>query len=174
MTNGAKRPTIKKAPTPPVADWLQQWLTIRDEAARLEDRIAVLRSRLMDSINEMGDEDDKGSTFLELTTPVEFQDHEGRTFKYTTLKRERHLRPANPMPDPDKAEALLRELGLWISKADEKTLRNLQMANPYVYISVSVDPDAVAQAYFKGVIDEDRYDACLVEQKESFQFRPGE
>jgi hypothetical protein len=157
-----------------VADVFRQWLTVSDEAKVLGERAEELRARLLEQCDARGAKDEKGSSFLNLTTPVEFKDYKGRVKVYTVLKRERHLTPAVPTPDPEKAEELLKRLKLWISKADEKVLTEIGMKNPYITISIDVDPDAVAQAYFKGLINDDDYDAILLEQKESFQFRPAE
>jgi len=169
----AKAPKSPRKPTG-VSAWFRQWLETRDEVSVLEERTATLRQRLIDTIAERGEEDEKGSTWLDLPSPVEFTDHDGRSFRYTTLKRERHLRPAVPVPDPAKAEELLEEKGLWLTPAQARTIATLQVACPYAVISVSVDVDAVAGAYFKGIISEEEYSAILVEQKESFQFRPAE
>lgn len=159
---------------PPVVKWFKQWLTIRDEAEQLKNRTEELRTRLLEAVDQIGEEDDRGNVYLELTSPVEFCDSKGRVFQYTTLKRERHLRPANPLPDPELTEDLLRELKLWLKPDQEKAIEAIQIANPYVTITVEVDPDAVAQAYFKGVITEEQYDSLLQEQTESFQFRIAE
>ena len=178
MANGTttRRQTTNRAPAkkPSIGSWFKQWLTVRDEGTVLGERQDDLRNRILGGIELTGEEDEKGNYWVDLPQPVEFVDHTGKKFIYTVLKRERHLRPANPTPDPESAEQLLRDKGLWLAEKDEKGIRNLQAQCPYVTISVTVDVDAVASAYFKGVISEEEYEQILVEQKESFQFRPSE
>ena len=133
-----------------------------------------LKDRLKDALAEVGEEDDAGHKWFDLPEPVEFKDHTGKVFQYVSLKRERRLTPARPTPDPDKSEALLRKKGLWLTDAQEKMIRDLQVALPNVTISVDVDVDAVASLYYKDVLTEKEYDALLVPQKESFAFIPSE
>lgn len=166
-----KRPSISVGA---VIRWFEQWVVVKDEASVLGERQDDLHDRILDGITKLGVKDDKGSYWLDLPNPVQFTDHDGKVFKYTTLKRERHLSPAAPTPDPRKAEALLRKLKLWMKPDQEKALQALQDACPYLVFSVSIDPDALAKAYFSGRITESDYASCLREQKESFQFRPGE
>jgi hypothetical protein len=166
-----KRTATKRRPADRVAAWFLQFLQAQDEVEVLEKRSKDLRDRILQVVETSGYEDDKGSRFLDLTQPVEFKDHEGNVTVFKVLKKERHLSPASPLPEPAKAEALLRTLKLWIKPAQEKTIKEIALANPYIKVSITVDPDAVAQAYFKGLITEEDYDAILVEQRESFQFR---
>jgi len=162
----------KRSPVSQVSRWFKQWLTVSDEADLLEDRGAELKKRLLDTLVEHGEQDEKGSSFLEFTDPIEFTSHDGTTKIFTALKRERFVTPANPLPDPAKAEVLLRQLHLWPKPADEKVIKEFGIRNPYVKVTVTPDVDALAQAYFKGLISEEDYDACLVEQREGFRFRP--
>jgi hypothetical protein len=173
-----KRQTTTRAPrvspTKSVSNWFHQWLVTKDEAEQLSERQGDLRVRLLDTITENGFEDDKGNWWFDLDEPVQFADRKGKVFKFTSLKRERHLSPAQPTPDPDKAESLLRKKNLWLTSAQEKLIKDLQLQCPYAVVNVSVDLDAVASLEFKGIISEKEYDATLREQKESFQFRPTE
>ena len=68
----------------------------------------------------------------------------------------------------------MRKKGLWLTEAQEKAIRDLQVALPTVVISVDVDTDAVASLYYKDVLTEDEYESVLIEQKETFAFIPTE
>ena len=175
-TKTTKRQTAERKPNPlaGLARTFSEWLTIKDEGSQLTERQGVLRDRILDTVSEVGEEDDKGNVWIDLPTPITFTDHKGKTFVYSVLKKERHLIPANPLPEADLAEDLLREKGLWLTDAQEKKIRDIQTACPYTTITVEVDVDAVAGAYFKNLISEEEYAALLRPQKESFQFRPSE
>lgn len=163
-----------KQPTNPVSGWFKQWLQTKDEAVQLGERQATLRDRLLGQIDEQGFDDEKGNRWIELPQPVEFTDHKGKTFLYSLLKKQRSLTPANPTPDPEKAQALLEELDLWLSEKQQKLVRDLQIQCPYAVVSLDVDVDAVAGAYFKGIISEEQYEAILRPQRETFSFIPAE
>lgn len=169
-----RRTTIRAKRSAPVVDWFTQWFEVKDEAEQLVERQGDLRVRLLDAVEEYGDVDENGSFWFDLPEVVTVKDHKGKIFKFSSLKKERHLRPANPTPDPELAEGLLRKKGLYLSAKQEKAIRDLKIACPYVNISVDVDPDAVANLLFKDLITEKEYEATLQEQKESFQFRPSE
>ena len=168
------KPKPKPNPASAVSRAFRQWLQIRDDGNVLSDRQGALRDRLVDSVREIGDSDEKGNIFVDLPSPVSFTDHKGKTFVYTTLKAERHLSPAQPTPDPDLAEELLREKGLWLTEDQEAAIQALRLLCPYAVIDVTVDTEAVTGAYFKGAITEGEFDGILREQKETFQFRPSE
>lgn len=171
---GTKRQPKETTSPNSIVTWFKQFLVVQNDAKQKADRAEQLKTRLKNGLAEVGEEDDKGHRWFDLPTPVEFKDFKGKVFKYTSLKRERRLTPAQPTPDPDKAEALLKEKGLWLTKAQEKTIRDLQTALPNVSISVEVDVDAVAALYYKDVLTEEEYDSILVEQRESFAFIPSE
>lgn len=177
MPTATRRTGTKRAPkitSTDVVSWFRQYLPTNDQAVQIKARAEDLKGRMKDALATLGDEDEKGSRWLDLPEAVEFTDHKGKTFVYTVLKRERRITPAQPTPDPEKAEQLLRAKKLWLTAAQEKIIRDLQIALPNVTISVDVDIDAVAGLYYKDVISEDEYDALLVEQKESFAFIPSE
>jgi hypothetical protein len=168
------RPATRTAkplqPRSNVANWFRQFLTANDQIEVLEERCDTLRKRLLEAVVAKGHESE-GHYFLELTEPVEFKSHDGEVTIYRTLKRERHLIPAVQLPDPEKSVALLKKLKLWIKPAQEKILEEIGLSNPYIRINVTVDADAVAQAYYKELISEEEYDALLPPQKEQFQFK---
>lgn len=174
----ARRQAGKKAEKRPtagvIASWFKNFLEVKDEVVFLGERQGDLRDRLIDEVALQGEPDDKGHSWYELPEPVEFTDHLGKKFVFTALKRERHLSPASPTPDPAKAKALLKKENLWLTEAQEKQIKNLRIACPYAVITVDVDGDAVANAYFKDIITEKQYDSVLRDQEESFQFRPCE
>ena len=173
MPSVTKKPATKD-PKTGIVSWFKQYLVTNDDAKQITARATELKDRLKDALAEVGEEDDAGHKWFDLPEPVEFKDHTGKVFQYVSLKRERRLTPARPTPDPDKSEALLRKKGLWLTDAQEKMIRDLQVALPNVTISVDVDVDAVASLYYKDVLTEKEYDALLVPQKESFAFIPSE
>lgn len=168
-----RRTTATRTTASPLSSFTE-WLQIRDEAENLSDRQETLRQRILKWLAEKGEEDDKGSSYYELPQPLKFTDRFGKVFLYKRLKRERHLTPADPPPDPELAEALLRKKKLWLTPAQEKQIRELQLALPYARLSLAVDPDAVAILFFKDIITEKEYEGILKKQTESFQFKPSE
>ena len=171
-------PTPRKATKPSsrqsVVSWFKQYLDVNDQAKQEAERATELKDRLKDALVKIGEPDDIGHRWLDLPDVIEFKDYKGKVHQYATLKRERRLSPSNPTPDPEKAEALLRKKGLWLTEAQEKAIRDLQVALPTVVISVDVDTDAVASLYYKDVLTEDEYESVLIEQKETFAFIPTE
>lgn len=172
--------TITKAAATPVrrkrtiSDTFNEWLTLRDRVALINERVSTLHDRLMTGCERHGQKDEKGSQLLPLAEPVEFKTHDGKVKIYTGLKRERYMTPAEPTPDSEKAERLLRRLKLWMSVADRKLLQELRIRNPYVVITVEIDTEAVAMANLKGLISDDDYDAILIQQEERFRFKPAQ
>ena len=166
--------TAKKTRKPPITKWFIHWRELKDQAEVVADRQGDFRDDLVEAVQQFGAKDGEGHYFYELPSPVEFPDHNGRTFKYVTLKAERHLTPSQPTPDPEKAEALLKSKGLWISPQDQKILRDLRTRNPVVSIEVEIDPDAVAKLWYQDELTDAEYEGTLREQKETYQFRPQE
>jgi hypothetical protein len=155
-----------------LASDFRQWLTLRKEDDLIKGRVDELRKGLLDDILETGEKDEKGHVWVDLPAPIEFTDAKGRTVTYTSLKRERRVSPANPTPDADLAEDLLREKGLWLTAKQEKAIKDLQVVLKFARISVEVDTDAVAAAYFQDLLSEEEYEGILIEQKETFAFQP--
>ena len=85
-------PRIKAPSQSTVEKEFKEFLAITDQVEQLELRKDELKARLLQAAAEKGQEDDKGSAFLELTAPLEFTDYRGRTHKYLSIKRERYLR----------------------------------------------------------------------------------
>lgn len=148
------------------------WFGLKSEADLISKRQADVRVDLLTAIEEYGEADENGSSWFEFDEPVVVTDGEGRTLQFSFLKRERHLTPANPLPEPELAEELLRKRKLWLSKSDERLINVVQQENPYVTITVAVDVDALAKAVLTGAISDEEYEATLTEQRESWQFRP--
>ena len=151
-----------------------QWLGVKRQAAQVGERQSELRGRLLDLVTELGEEDDRGNVVFELPKVVDATDEKGRTHLWRAIKRERHLTPANPLPDAEKAIALLRSKDLWISEKDLTALTRIEDRNRFVKVHVEVDVDAVAEAYFRNQISEAEYESILEEQRESWQLRPVE
>lgn len=169
------RTTTPRTRASSIARTFNTWLGLRDQGQYVASEQEKLRLRLIDDTERYGHKDADGHSWLALTEAIEFKDSlTGKVHVYTQLKRERHLTPKTPMPDPDKSIMLLKRLKLWIKKTDVQLLTEIGMRNPYIKISIDVDPDAVASAYYKGLINEHDYDAILQEQKETWQFRPQE
>jgi hypothetical protein len=174
-TNNATRkvvrpPKVTKAQK--IATNFKQWLVLRKEDDTIKAEIDTLRIGLLDDIAATGEPDENGHVWIDLPAPVEFTDAKGRTVTYTSLKRELRKTPANPLPDPDKAEELLIEKDLWLTPKQEKTIRDLQVVLKFARIEVTVDVDAVAAAYFQGLISDDEYEEILTPVKETFAFQP--
>jgi hypothetical protein len=61
---------------------------------------------------------------------------------------------------------------MWPTGVQLEQIRQIQMLNPYVQISVEVDTDEVAAAYVKQVLTTKEYDSILIEQVENYAFIP--
>jgi hypothetical protein len=174
-TTTTRRNSAKTATKPPLTGWFKQWLGARDQAAALSERQTELRDRIKRAIPDYADEvDDNGSQWYNLQSRVSFTDRKGKVFQYAALKLQRSLTPANPVPDPELAEELLARKGLWLDEKQQKAIQAVQLACPYVTVEVTVDADAVAAAYFKGILSEEEYEGILVEQRETFSLIPVE
>lgn len=187
-TQSSTKTTRRNATTRQVPQFVskfREWLTVRDLAAQAGEQQTELRGDLKDQtglvsiIKSQGVKDDEGHYWLDLPEPVEFEDHPvgtkpGKVHVYTTLKLERHLTPSKRTPDHKKAEVLLKKKKLWLTKAQLETLAAIQDACPAVTISFDLDPEYVAKLVFADRITDDEYESVLVEQKESYQFRPSE
>ena len=175
-TKTTRRTTTATRKPRPRADAIikqfRSWLEAKDQAVVLGALQGGLRERLVETIKDRGDADDKGNVWLDLPEPVEFTDHDGKTFVYTTLKNERHV--SKPTVDVEKAEELLRKKKLWLTPAQEKAVVDIQTQCPYVTIGVSIDLDALEGALFKKIITPAQYESILYEAKVSTQFRPQE
>lgn len=166
----ARPPKVTKAQK--IAADFKQWLVLRREDDTIKGEIDELRIGLLDDIEATGEKDEAGHVWIDLPAPIEWTDAKGRTVTYTSLKRELRKTPANPLPDPDKAEELLIEKDLWLTPKQEKTIKDLQVGLKFVRIEVTVDVDAVAAAYFQGIISEEEYEDILTPVKETFAFQP--
>jgi hypothetical protein len=151
----------------------REHLQHKSRAAREKIRQDELRDVLKDYVLAHGEEDESGSFWLDLAESVTVKVGK-KVYEYTTLKAQRSLTPAQPTPQPEEAEALLRKKNLWLTEAQEKVIRDLAIAVPYAIISVDVDPDAVTGLLFKGLITDKEYEATLPEQTENFSFVPAE
>lgn len=155
-----------------------EWVGLKGNVAFETDRMNTLRDRTKEYVMKNGEEDENGSFWVELPEPVEHKvtDKNGKlkTYLYTHIKAQRSLTPATPLPVPEKAEALLRKKKLWLTPEQEKQIRDLAVALPYAFVSVSVDVDAVTGLVFRGLITDKEYEATLAAQTENFSFVPTE
>lgn len=168
--------TAKKAPRrkPPITKWFTHWRELKDTADLTGDRQTEFRDKLKDAVSEFGEEDADGNFWYTLPTPVEFKTHDGKVQVFTKLKVERYLTPKDPIPDPELALALLQKKGLWLTAAEQKELQALNDRHPYALVSLDIDADALADAWFRKVITTEEYEATLGEQTENFRFKPVE
>lgn len=157
-----------------VLETFREWTQHKARADRETERQNVLRDRLKEYILAHGEVDSNKSRYIDLPEPVLVKDGKGKVSRFVTIKAQRSLTPANPVPQPEEAEALLREKNLWLTPQQEKIIRDLAVAVPYAIISVDVDPDAVTRLLFNGLITDKEYEATLPEQRENFSFIPVE
>lgn len=128
---------------------------------------------LLAAIMEFGEEIEGGHFIWTFPQPVEYS--EGRkTQVYEGLKAERRLIPSAPTPDPESAENMLRDKGLWMTEDQEKMLESLRLTCPNIIFTAEPDTDAFSALYLKKVITEKEYESTLVEQKEQWAFVPQE
>jgi len=175
---GTRRPAEPKVKTTSVVGWFKQYLTVNESAKTDGRRADELKGRIKGALPTIGEKDEKGNFWFDLPSAIEHEtvDSKGnkKVLQYTTLKAERRLSPATPTPDPEKAEDVLRAKGLWLTKEQEKAIRDLQTAVPNATITVEVDVNAFASLYYKDVLTEEEYEDTLVEQTETFAFIPSE
>lgn len=152
----------------------KQWLAVRDQADQTKERQDQLRLELLAEVARRGKKSAEGHVFFELAEPIEFKDRKGKVKIFSSLKRQFALRPANPVPDLDLAEDLLREKDLWLSEKDEENFRKLRARFPLFKIDVSLDIDAYADLVFKRKITDAEYEATLAPQQEVYSFIPVE
>ena len=151
----------------------KEWRALYGQEKMITARKTLLRDDMREALQSLGAQDDTGSFFWQFRAPEVVT--EGRkTHVYTGLKCERRLVPANPTPDPELAEDLLRDKGLWMSPEQEKMLEALRISCPNVTFVVEPDVDAVSALYLKKTISEEEYEATLVDQQEQWAFVPQE
>lgn len=157
-----------------------EWLAVRSQGKTLKAREDELRigsdpdvyGGMLGMVMELGEQDDKGSYFVDLAKPYEFQDEKGNVVVYTGIKAQRSLKPSRPTPDPELAETLLRKKGLWLNDGQMEMINQLRLAARFVRIEIEVDTEMVAQAYTDKILSADEYDSILMEQTENFAFVP--
>ena len=157
----------------------KEWRTLQGQNKQVAKRLDDLRkgedgqSGLLGAIKEYGEEIEGGHFIWIFPQPVEYT--EGRkVYLYEGLKAERRLIPSAPTPDPELAEEMLRDKGLWMTEDQEKMLDALRLSCPNVVFTAEPDTDAFSALYLKKVITEKEYESTLVEQKEQWAFVPQE
>lgn len=159
---------------PPITKWFTHWRGLKDQTEFTGKEQKTFRDKIVDAVLKYGEKDDKGSFWYTLPHPVEFPDWEGKVHIYKKVKAERHLTPAQPTPDPELALELLQKKNLWLTAKELKEIQELQVRCPYAVISVDIDADAVAQAWYRDELTTKEYESVLSEQVESFQLKPQE
>jgi hypothetical protein len=168
MATVKKAAPTKKAPRRNVVSIVRQFITTRDEIAQVTDRKEELRKRLLETVEEVGRQDADGHFWLQLPEPIEFKDYKGKVHIFDRVKRQRALVPANPRPDPEEAEKLLRKKGLWLSEEDEKRIARLRRTNRLFKVEVTLDTEAFSDLVFEGKISDKEYQRTLQEQTEQW------
>jgi hypothetical protein len=131
-----------------IADRFLQWVKVRDEIKFMEDRQKQLRNQMMSAIETEGEKDEKGSLFLELTEPIEY---DGKT--YGLLKKERRV---GSRFLEDDAEKLLESKGL-LAEA-QKTV-------------VVLDQDSIYRLHQEGKLTEAEIDS-MFQESVTWAFKP--
>lgn len=127
-----------------IAAWFRQWVTADHEAKAANARKSELRDRFMEALERQGYEDDKGHLYIDLPEEIE---------GYTKVCRQ--LRVSQSV-DPDEAEALLKEKGLWKDCTDVVRVLN---------------ESKMAQMVFEGRLTQEEFDST-VKRKETPAFVP--
>jgi len=113
----------------PIRKEVQQYVLLKDEVTSIESRVGVLRKRLLSTIEDLGETNDKGSIVLPINDS---------TSNTASIIKQRRV---SKVFDEDKANNLLAEKGLFDSCVKTITV---------------LDQDAVMAAYYDGKLtDED-------------------
>ncbi len=121
----------------PLLQEVRQYTTIKDEITSLEGRVSTLRKRIIDSIDQLGEENDKGSIVLPINDDI--------TGTSNLVKQRR----VSKSFDEEKANDLLKSKGLFESCT--KTI-------------VTLDQDAVMAAYWEGKLSDEDIDLMFPEK----------
>jgi hypothetical protein len=119
-------PIINENPDPslePIRKEVQQYVFLKDEVTAMENRVGVLRKRILSAVEDLGEANDKGSIVLPINDEV--------SNTASVIKQRR----VSKVFDEDKATSLLAEKGL--ADSCTKTITVL-------------DQDAVMAAYYDG------------------------
>ncbi|MFH9606839.1 hypothetical protein [Streptomyces sp. NPDC017448] len=122
----------------PTAEKVRQWALLRQQNKLLTTRMNKLRDELMEVILLRGDQDEKGSTRLSLTSPVVVGEK-----TYDELKREARI---STTLNEDRALALAVE-------------KNIQ-AEVVVQVP-TIDMDALYEAHASGKVSEEEIDSLF-------------
>ena len=159
---------------PPITKWFTHWRELKDQSDVTTERQTEFRDKLKDAVSAFGEEDSDGNYWYTLPTPVEFKTHDGKVQVFTKLKVERYLTPKDPIPDPELTLDLLQKKGLWLNAADQKALQGINDRHPFALVTLDIDADAVADAWFRKVFTTEEYEGVLQDQTENFRFKPVE
>lgn len=121
----------------PIRREVQQYVSLKDEAEAITERVNTIKKRLTTYIEDLGEVNEKGSIVL----PIE----DDRTGTRSIVKQRR----VSKMFDEDTANSVLKNSGLL--EACTKTITVL-------------DQDAVMAAYYEGKLTDDDIDAMFPEK----------
>lgn len=170
---------VKKQPAPQLAgagrsfaDRAREFLTLRKEAASIEDRMGKLKKDLKAEVETSGVEDEKGHFWKTLPEPI---------LGYTALKAERR---ESKSLNTDVAAKVLKQKRLTEQctttllhvKSPEKLLAYLKKNAPellgeVVDTSLEFDIDAILAAHYDGKLSEADIDA-IITTKVNYYFVP--
>lgn len=137
--------SARSAPDPSaIKTWVREFAGLGDQIKALTKRKDDIKKRLSESVEDSGEEDDKGHVWLELDEEVA---------GIGALKRERRV---GQTLDPDKAQALLEAKGLG--------------DRCYKLVPV-LDEDEVMAAHYEGLLTEAEIDS-MFPKKVTFAFVP--
>jgi hypothetical protein len=133
-------PIITNESTPdldPIRREVQQYVTLKDEAEAITERVNTIKKRLTSYIEDLGEPNEKGSIVLTVD--------DERTGTRSIVKQRR----VSKQFDEDKANAILQSKGVF--ETCTKTITVL-------------DQDAVMAAYYEGKLTDDDIDTMFPEK----------
>lgn len=133
-------PVIKNAPEfdlEPIRKEVQQYVTLKDEAAAIDQRVSAIKKRLTSYAEDLGEANEKGSLVL----PIQDE----RTGTASIVKQRR----VSKVFDEGTANNLLKEKGLF---------------DACTKVITTLDQDAVMAAYYEGKLTDEDIDAMFPEK----------
>jgi len=133
-------PIINETPNgglEPLLQEVRQYTTLKDEITTLETRVSTLRKRILETVEQLGEENDKGSIVLAVDDQLSGT---------ANVVKQRRVSKAF---DEEKADVILKSKNLFDSCT--KT-------------TVVLDPDAVMAAYWDGKLTDADIDAMFPEK----------
>jgi hypothetical protein len=116
---------------------VQQYVSLKEDVSFIEERVATLRKRILATVEELGEPNEKGSLVL----PI----NDAKTNTGNVVKQRR----VSKVFDEDKADNLLKEKGLFESVTKTITV---------------LDQDAVMAAYYDGKLTDEDIESMFPEK----------